>query len=181
MGFRGVPRLSVVPVFPLSSLLSPLFPPSYKWKAFRNHRNVTYWERDEERRKREAKSARRVKKVDLRAQSALLSVPWGSVVVRCARPPFLQSPLPPYAALLTNGRRFETTETLCIGRGRMRWENEKRKSGETRRKGGFEGAVDSFVCSVGFRGVPRLPVVPGLPLSSLLAPLFRPSDKWEAF
>ena len=102
MGFRGDPRLAVVHILPLSS--RPYAALLKKWKAFRNHRNVMYWER----------------------------------------------------------------------RG---GESEKRKIGETRRKGGFEVAIDSFERSVGFRGDPwgsvgsAVPVVPTPHYPSHLSPV----------
>ena len=124
--------------YPVSS--PPLCRPAGKWKAFRNHRNVMYRWRWWGGPRRE-KAGKRVEKADLRALSTLLSVPEGSVGIRgvpwgprLSVVPILplSSPSVPCTALLTNGRRFETTETLGIGKGGR--ENDKRTSGEARKK-----------------------------------------------
>ena len=87
----------------------------------------------------------------------LRGVPWGSAVVRCARLPIIHSHGPLCHPSYKWGGRFETTEKLGIGRGMRREGSEKRKSGETRKKGGFEGEIDPFECSAGFRGCPLCP------------------------
>ena len=179
VGFRGCP---LCPPHIILSPRSPICRPSDKWKAFRNHRNVRYWQREEDGGKREEEKRRSaLEKAYLRASSTLLSVPSGSAGFRgCPLRPSIHYPVssPPYAALPTNGKRPETAETLGSAGG---GEAKKR---ETRKKGGFEGAIEPFGRSLGFRRipwVPRLSVVPVLPLSSLLDPICRPSYKWKAF
>ena len=60
-------------------------------------------------------------------------VPCVSAAVRRASPPIIHSPRP-YAAILTNGRRFATAETLGIGRGGREEKTGRGEIGETRKK-----------------------------------------------
>ena len=101
-----------------------------QYQAFQNHRNVGHWGRGEKRRNDTRKSGKRVKNGFAGAIEPFVCVPWGSAVVRCARPPINQSPLSPLC------RHSDKWEAFRNHRNVRYWEmeEERRKREEEKRR-----------------------------------------------
>ena len=143
-----------------------------KYKTFRNHRNVRYWEKGEEKRKRKEQNRKTAqKRLGSRAGYHYIGAPWGSVGFRWVpRLPIWPTPslLPAIVAITLPTRKIpdvaKPPKRLVWGEGRRKGENGKSKIGKRPKKRlGMRAGypyMGALWGSVGYRWVPRLPIWP---------------------
>ena len=142
VGFRGGSAVGHL-AHPTSFPIVAIAPPPRKYKTFRNHRNVRYWEKGEENRKRkEQKRKTAQKRLGSRAGYHYIGAPWGSVGFRWVpRLPIWPTPslLPAIVAITLPTRKIpdvaKPPKRLVWGEGRRKGENGKSKIGKRPKKG----------------------------------------------
>ena len=144
VGFRGVPRLSILLISPFSFPIVAIFYPSGEYHTFRNRRNVRHWGRKGEEETGRAKGEKRRQKVGFKGgippygrSVEFRGVPWGSAVGGTLCPSFYYlSPRCHIPSIKNDTRRIRRNVGYPLpGKDKM-----ETGIGIRKRETGFEGA-----------------------------------------